>query len=174
MPTVQELVTREEFTAAVIVRHGFTNYFRDYDILVRSHGNRIFDHLYRYQFVGCVEVRYELAMPPDIFRASLPDIFTQWLPEDDYPHPGYIWGTRFTEVFPGVTYMDTGERAAFWTAHLGRPMHEVLIGTVPFTLHLVFADFRVADLGPDDGNPALGEDDYPLPVTEPTSDGGVS
>jgi len=148
MNSVKELLERENFFDAAIVRHGFTDYIRDYEIIVAARSGPPNTDVHKYQFVGCVEARYKTLLGPD-FTKSLSDEFVYSGP--DYPEKpdpdGFIWGVRFAEAYPGLTYLENGERAAHWSRALERPMHEILIETNCFSLRLVFADLRYAFLG---------------------------
>jgi hypothetical protein len=112
MSKVKELLEREDFFDAAILRHGFTDYIRDYEIIVGGRDG-----------------------PPH----------TDY-PEKEEPD-GFIWGVRFAEAYPGLTYVENGERGAHWSQLLGRTMHEVAIETNCFHLRLIFADIRYAFLG---------------------------
>ena len=55
MITVKELLKREDFFDAAIVRHGFTDYIRDYEIIVAARNGPPNTDVHKYQFIGCVE-----------------------------------------------------------------------------------------------------------------------
>jgi hypothetical protein len=148
MATVKQRLEANSFFDAAIVRHGFVDYMRDYELLVSGREPPHTDW-HRYQFVGCVEARTVTALKPEYFVASLPDDFVYSGP--DYPEkddpPGFIWGVRFSSAYPGLTYVDESAKVREWSARLGVPMHEVLIDTEAFQLSLVFHDFRYQALG---------------------------
>jgi hypothetical protein len=167
--TVRDLLQRERFDCAAILRHGFTDYMRDYEVIVAARG-RPWTDVHKYQFVGCVEAYYETNIGEHI-NQCLSDDFIYCKDYPDKPEPkGFIWGVRWSEGT--LTYVEDGERAKYWSEIIGRKMHEVKIGTNAYYLHLVFADIRYAFLGhePEVQFPK----DYPLKVTEITEDGGVS
>ena len=176
MLTVRELLEREDFYDAAVLRHGFVDYMRDYEVVVSGRGPPRTD-VHRYLFVGCVEAVCQSAIAPETLAASLPDEFVHSGP--DYPAkddpPGFIWGVRWACAEPGVSYVADGERARHWGALLGRPMHEVFLQTNAYTLLLVFADLRYAYLGTDDEPGVLRPKDYPIAPdpADATSDGGV-
>lgn len=178
MLTVRELLEREDFFDAAVLRHGFVDYMRDYELIVSGRRGPPHTDVHRYLFVGCAEVEYRTAIPPQSFAQSLPDEFVFSGP--DYPDKeepdGFIWGVRWACAYPGLTYIPDGERAAFWSGRLGRTMHEVLLETNAYTLRLVFADVRHQYLGTDDEPGVLQVKDYPIqPVPgDRTSDGGVA
>lgn len=177
--TVKELLERESITDAVILRHGFTDYMRDYEIIVGARNGPPNTDVHKYQFIGCAEAVCATQLvrtfhePASIFNQSLADEFVFAGP--DYPEKedpdGFIWGVRFAEVISGWDYAENGKRAKFWSEALGRKMHEVSVCTNSYRLELVFADVRYQFLGHE---PAITfPKDYPLMVTEVTSDGGI-
>lgn len=172
--TVKEILKREDFYDAAIMRHGFTDYMRDYEIIVGARNGPPNTDMHKYQFIGCVEAHYETKLGRD-FELSIQDDFVYSGP--DYPNKpdpdGFIWCVRFAETWAGgLKYIDHGERAKYWSKAIGRNMHEVTIETNAYLLRLVFADIRYAFLGhePEVQFPK----DYPLKVNEVTKDGGVS
>lgn len=176
MPTVEEFLQRETFFDAAILRHGFMDYMRDYEIIVSGRDGPPRTDVHRYQFIGCVEAVVETRVAPDTYAKSLPDGFVYAGP--DYPEKddpdGFIWGVRWSCAYPGLTYVRNGLRAGHWSQALGRPMHEVTIETEAFHLRLVFADVRHESLGHDAPGILLRKD-YPIDsgCNELTSDGGV-
>jgi hypothetical protein len=178
--TVKELLERESITDAVIFRHGFTDYIRDYEIIVGARNGPPHTDIHKYQFIGCAEAICSTHLvrtfhePTSIFGQSLADEFVfsgPDYPEKDDPN-GFIWGVRFAEVLSGWAYIENGKRARFWSDAVRRKMHEVYVDTNAYRLELVFADIRYSFLGHE---PAVTvQKDYPLKINEITSDGGVT
>jgi len=175
MLTVRDLLERETFFDAAILRHGFVDYMRDYELLVSARDGPPNTDIHRYLFVGCVEATFETkvvnaAWFSDAFVFAGPDY-----PDKDEPD-GFIWGVRHADAYPGLTYLDRGPRAAHWSEKLARPMHEVRLETNAYVLRLVFADIRYAYMGREGENLPPRSKDYPIPVVDAnrTSDGAVS
>ena len=178
-PTVKELLERESITDAVILRHGFTDYMRDYEIIVGARNGAPWTDVHKYQFIGCAEAVCGTQLvrtfhePTSTFGQSLADEFVfsgPDYPEKDDPD-GFIWGVRFAEVTSGWNYVENGKRAKFWSEAIGRKMHEVNLDTNVYSLELVFVDIRYVFLG---HTPSIVvQKDYPLKINEITSDGGV-
>jgi len=172
MITVKQLLKREDFFDAAIVRHGFTDYMRDYEVIVAARNGPPNTDIHKYQFIGCVESHYQTKLERGLAQ-SLADEFVY--SGTDYPDKkepdGFIWGVRFAEAYPGMEYLETGDRAEYWSRLLGRTMHEVSIETNVYLLRRVFADVRYAFLG-NEPEVVLPRD-MPLGATERTSDGGV-
>jgi len=164
---------REDFYDAAIVRHGFTDYIRDYEIIVAGRNGPPMTDVHKFQFIGCVEAHYQTKLR-EVFARSLPDEFVYSgpdYPDKDDPY-GFIWGVRFADAYPGLAYLENGERAEYWSHLMGRKMHEITVETNAYLLRLVFADVRYAFLGHEPE--VVLQKDMPLSVIESTSDGGVS
>ena len=174
MLTVKNLLEREDFFDGAILRHGFTDYIRDYEIIVGGRNGPPYKDVHKYQFIGCVEAVYTSKIRPEAITQSLSDEFVYSGP--DYPDKddpkGFIWGVRYSNAYPGWAYSENGKQAKRWTKLMNRKMHEFVLETEAFQLTLVFADVRYSYLG-DEPEFKLSKD-YPLPRTDPTSDGGVS
>lgn len=147
--TVQERLEAESFFDAAIVRHGFVDYMRDYEILVAGRGAHPRDDWHRYHFTGCVEAHCCTTLSPEVLAGSLGDEFVFSGPDyPERPEPdGFIWGVRWSCAYPGLKYIEGGARSAAWSQCLGTPLHEVTVETNAFHLRLVFADFRYEFLG---------------------------
>lgn len=171
MPTVREILERYSFDDAAVLRHGWVDYMRDYELLIGTVRGPADPDIHRYHFVGCAEATCQTALSPSTFSESLADDFVFAGP--DHPEreepDGFIWGVRWAAAYPGLSYIEGGQRATYWSDLLGRPMHEVLLETNAFTLLLVFADVRHAVIG----GAELPPKDYPIQVsaTELASDG---
>jgi|SRR5262245_54576415 len=104
MMTVRELLNREDFFDAAILRHGFTDYMRDYEIVVSGRQGPLHTDVHRYQFVGCVEAVCTTNVEPAVFVSSLADDFVFAGPDyrDKEDPDGFIWGTRWSCSYPGA------------------------------------------------------------------------
>jgi hypothetical protein len=176
MPTVREILERESFFDAAILRHGFVDYMRDYELIVEGRDPVSRHDLHRYLFVGTVEVAYELALPRYAVESFSDDLVPSGadLANIDVPD-GFVWGVRWAAAYPGLKYRVDGLRAQHWSALLGCPMHEVSIETNVYRLQLVFAGIRHAALGTDHNTSLHRREDVPIPpvLADRTSDGVV-
>jgi hypothetical protein len=169
--TVKELLEREDFLDAALLRHGFTDYMRDYEIIVSGRDGPPRTDVHRYLFIGCAEAVYQTAVSSEYFGPSLPDEFVLAgpdNPEEEIPD-GFIWGVRWACAYPGLTYRRDGERARYWEGLLQRPMHEVFLETNAYSLLLVFADVRHSYIGVANEPGVLREKDYPTARCPPIS-----
>ena len=73
----------------------------------------------------------------EIIAKSLHDEFVYSGP--DYPEKGepdgFIWGVRYSNAYPGLTYVEGGERAKHWSEKMDRKMHEITLETQAFHFH---------------------------------------
>lgn len=140
----------EDFFDAAIIKHGFADYMRDYEIIVLGMYGPPWDDLHRYQFVGCVEANVRTKVAPDAFRKSIGDDFVYSGPEfPDKPDPdGFIWGVRASSSL-GMVVVDDSALAATWSEKLNMKMTEVTIDTEAFHIQLVFSELRSEFLGRD-------------------------
>lgn len=56
--TIKDQLTQEDFFDSAISRHGFTDYMRDYGIIIGGRSGPPNTDFHKYQFVGCVEAQY--------------------------------------------------------------------------------------------------------------------
>jgi hypothetical protein len=140
---LQAALERGYLFDGAIVRHGFTPYLRDYDIV--AYFARGPEYLYRFSHCPLAEVT--TAVPDDIWQRSLGDNFidySEWLKSGE--PDGYIWGICESTVYPGAKYITDSRLAQGWTARLGKLMHEVIIETNGHNFRLVFHDLSVREL----------------------------
>jgi hypothetical protein len=140
--TVEETLRAYDLYDAEIGPHGFLPTMRDYRLVVERIDNAPLG-VFHYDFLGCMEARYEVTLPPHAI--SMDDR----LLSKDFTHapdrsPAFFWAVASAcSAEEGVTYSRTTERALHWSARLGLPMHEVVISTNVFRLALVFHDLAV-------------------------------
>jgi hypothetical protein len=115
---------------------------RDYRLVVERISVAPFG-VFHYDFRGCMEAQYEVTLPPDAISMDDRLLSRDFAHAPDRP-PAFFWAVASAcSTEEGVTYSRTAERAVHWSARLGLPMHEVVIGTNVFRLALVFHDLAV-------------------------------
>jgi hypothetical protein len=127
-----------------LVFHGFTDYMRDYDVIVCAIADPSTgiepEHL-RYRFRHCVHASVTSAVPVASWSSSLDDRFVDDWQAGDLD--GYVWGVRWQEMYPGAKLLPKSEAADAWSARLGVPFHEALIEANGHNISLVFSDLVV-------------------------------
>jgi hypothetical protein len=140
--TVEETLRAYDLYDAEIGPHGFLPTMRDYRLVVERLDEAPVG-VFHYDFLGCAEARYEVTLPPEAFSMDDRLLHSRTAAAPDAP-AGFVWAVASAcSAEEGVTYSATSERARHWAARLGRPMHEVVIGTNVFRFALVFHDLRV-------------------------------
>ncbi len=109
---------------------------------------------------------YTTRVRSETFVQSLSDEYVYAGP--DYPEKddpdGFIWGVRYSVAYPGLKYIDNGERSQYWSKKLGQKMHEITLETEAFFLRLVFANIRYASLGNEPE--VVVKKDYPINLSD--------
>jgi hypothetical protein len=160
MASLRERIEADDrFFDSAIVSHGFTDYHRDYDVMVDvpaalppevpigdTAGSYI-EGRYRYRFTHCPDVRVTTMVGDDVWRHSWDDVFTDYQAWEAAANPkGFVWGVKWADAYPGLSYVADSSLAASWAERVGHEMHEVVIETNTFTLRLVFHDLRVVQV----------------------------
>jgi hypothetical protein len=110
---------------------------------------------YRYRFTHCHEALARTTIEAARWRRSWDDVFTDRKRWESAGEPaGFVWGVAFVEAYPGMSYVESSERALHWAEALGQSMHEVRIETNIVDLRIVFHELRVDQLAV--GDPATG------------------
>ncbi|MEU4822873.1 hypothetical protein AB0H37_13450 [Actinomadura sp. NPDC023710] len=130
-----------------VVYHGFVDYMRDYEVIVRPSGDPVTGvrpaHL-RYLFRYCVEARCQTTLSADAWTQSLDDRLTDYRSGVDIY--GYLWGVKWHVLYPGASVVAESKSAGKWTAALGIDFHEVRIETNALDLTLVFSDLQTSEV----------------------------
>ncbi|MGM9385061.1 YxiG-like protein [Streptomyces antibioticus] len=143
---VLEQLLDEAFDHAV-VHHGYTDYMRDYEVVVHATADPrtgIAPAYLRYLFRYCVEARCETSVPPGIWRESLDDRLIDHETAADLD--GYVWGVKWHCLYPGATVLPVSHVARRWSEALGIDFHEVRMETNAHTLTLVFSELQVSEI----------------------------
>ncbi|QIQ02949.1 hypothetical protein [Streptomyces liangshanensis] len=143
---VLEQLLDDVFDQAV-VHHGYTNYMRDYEVIVHATADprtgAVPSYL-RYLFRFCVEARCETSLAAETWRDSLDDRLIEH--ESGVDLDGYVWGVKWHCLYPGARSVPESEAARRWSAAVGIDFHEVRIETDAHNLALVFSDLRVSEV----------------------------
>lgn len=134
----------DEIFDQAIVFHGFTDYMRDYEVLIYvtadTRAGIAPEHL-RYRFKHCVRALTTSALPPRTWRHSLDERLVSY--EQGRDLAGYVWGVRWQALYPGMSLVEDSAEARQWSRDLGLPFYEALIETNCHNVSLIFADLVV-------------------------------
>lgn len=128
--------------------HGFTNYMRDYELVVYQsvdpRSGLLPRHL-RFLFRFCTEVAIRSRLKPDVWTRSTDEGLLETHHVTMESH-GYTWGVQCQELYPGATIVDHSETARKWEDQVGIPFHEVRIEGNAHVINLVFSDLLVEEV----------------------------
>ncbi len=140
--TLQEQLRELNLCDNAVLRHGFVDYNRDYQLTVESVVGPMPPGLYSYLFRGCVEAIYESNVPAAGF--SVNDVYIDHQAWEAAGCPaGFVWGVKWADAYPGWYEVNDSPRAARHASELGIDMHEIVVETDTYTLNLVFHDLVV-------------------------------
>ncbi|MEO8095211.1 MAG: hypothetical protein ABI632_09790 [Pseudolysinimonas sp.] len=130
---------------AGLIHFGHADYIRDYLMYFyhSTYDANVIPHwVDRYRFVNCVLAETATSLPPDTWTRSLGD---ELIGDPDALEPvnGWVWGTRFGDMYPGATMIERSDDAERWTEALGIPFYEVVVEAPPIRVRLVFSDLVV-------------------------------
>jgi hypothetical protein len=134
----------DEVFDQAIVFHGFTDYMRDYDVLVYAAADPrtgIAPEYLQYRFKHCVRALANSALPPQIWRQSLDERLVDH--EQGRDLDGYVWGVKWQALYPGMSLVEDSAEAQRWSRDLGLPFYEAMIGANGHNISLIFADLVV-------------------------------
>lgn len=146
MEKVPEEVVNADFSHGGIVRHGYTDYMRDYEIIVCSLLGPPWDDLHKYQFVGCVETHCQSVVDPAMYAASISDLNVTCIDEGDEQPAGFIWGTRSSEL-PSIDFFKDTASSDAWSRKLAMSCYEARLVTEAYSLKIIFHELRYEFLG---------------------------
>lgn len=124
-----------------LLHHAYKDYMRDYELIVDVHVGPAVQGTYSYLFRYCVEVDIRTALRPDTYRQSWDERLSDYETGKDLD--GYVWGVKWSQLYPGWERHPSSERAAAWSEQLGVELHEVVVDTTAYRITLVFADLQV-------------------------------
>ncbi|MFI8074320.1 hypothetical protein ACIF85_36925 [Streptomyces sp. NPDC086033] len=141
-----EQMLDETFDHAV-VHHGYTNYMRDYEVIVYATADPrtcITPSYRRYLFRYCVEARCETSVPAETWGRSLDDRLIDH--EIGVDLDGYVWGVKCHCLYPGAKLLPESEATRRWSTAVGIDFHEVRVETNAHNLSLLFSDLQVSEV----------------------------
>jgi hypothetical protein len=138
MPSVAELLQWLHPLDFAVLGHGWARHGRDYLLVVQDMlGSDPGTH--ELTFTHCVRLDYETRVRDDVWPRSWSDEFVDYQAWLDAGEPdGYVWGTDWSNAYPGLSVRDQSDLADHWKQRLGRDMAEVSLETDRFFLRLVF------------------------------------
>lgn len=132
----------EAIGEGAVVFHGFTDFARDYDLVVAlGDGDRGPPRFRQYRFNCCVAAEVRSSLSPEARRASS----TSGVIDGEAEPTDHVWGMRGQNV-SSATLVSGSSRARQLADVVGIDFHEVRIAAAIHTLTLVFSDVEVTVL----------------------------
>lgn len=138
---IDELMTTFDVFDNALIFHSYKNYMRDYELIVEVHIGPALQGTYSYLFRYCVEADIRTSLNPNTYRESLDDRLIDYETGKDLD--GYVWGVKWSLMYPGWKRHAASQRAAAWSEHVGLEFHEVVVETNAFLITLVFASLHI-------------------------------
>jgi hypothetical protein len=140
----------EDIYDVAVLRHGFTDYLRDYKFEIEA--NWIGDLAGRYilTFKHCYDLTYKTLVKDDVIKKSWDDIFTDYETWEKNNEPdGFVWGTNWSLAYPGFKELKDSDKAKAWSNRLKKQMSEVKLETNSFEINLIFESWTLEKLNED-------------------------
>ncbi|MGH8092293.1 MAG: hypothetical protein ACREIF_02305 [Chthoniobacterales bacterium] len=132
-----------------VLAHGFLAHGRDYfmrvqDCIGRDPGT------HELRFTHCVRLDYETRVRDDVWPISWSDDFIDYQRWQAVGEPdGYVWGSRWSNAYPGLRAVEPSALAAEWSERLKHEFFEATLETDRFFLRLIFHDIRHTKISDD-------------------------
>ena len=157
----------DDIRGEALVFHGFTDYMRDYDLIVfrisEAQAGRAARHL-RYRFTHCMSATVETGLPRDLLQVSVDDRLIEMTPTAGVE--GFVWGARWQPFYPGGLAIRGSRLAKRWKKSMGITMSEVRIQAGAHNLTLIFSDLVVSEVPPGYTPFAVGSDEQPVHTSD--------
>lgn len=143
---VLERLLEESFDHA-LVHHGYTDYMRDYELVIYMTSDPctgIEPSYRRYLFRYCVEARCETSISAELWQRSLDERLIDHATGIDLD--GFVWGVKWHPMYPGGKLLPRSKAARRWSRTLGIDFHDVVIETNAHRLTLLFSDLKVTEV----------------------------
>jgi hypothetical protein len=121
-----------------VLQHHFARHGRDYVVLIEDClSSNPGQH--ELVFTHCVHADCETRVRDDVWPKSWSDEFLDYQRWVDAKEPaGYLWGTNWSDGYPGIRAVHESDQAAAWTKRLCKEMFETTLETDRFLLRLIF------------------------------------
>lgn len=131
-----------------VLSHGFLAHGRDYafviqDVLGPDPGT------HRLTFTHVVALQYLTGLSDEGWKDSWSDEFLDYERSKDLE--GYVWGTNWSNAFPGIIAGENDLLAQEWSTRIGKPMHTMRLETDRFAISIVFHTAFLEKLSSDVG-----------------------
>ncbi|GAB4375773.1 MAG: hypothetical protein Kow00114_39120 [Kiloniellaceae bacterium] len=129
-----------------VMSHGFAKHGRDYVFIIEDSIGRD-PGTHRLTFTHVVSLKYETAQSDESWRQSWDEHFIDYDAYLEAGEPeGYVWGTNWSNAWPGVKAPESTPDSLRWSEKLGYPMFEMSLETDRFRISMIFHELRAEKL----------------------------
>lgn len=129
-----------------LVHFGYVDYLRDFEMYFyfSSYDSTVRPHfILKYRFINCVVANTATTLSGETWKNSL-DHSLIGSPEDVAdPVDGWVWATRFGNMYPGGTLLEVSEEADRWSESVGVNFYEATFDASPIFVRLIFSDLVI-------------------------------
>jgi hypothetical protein len=145
--TAMQAAFDDVFDHAVLF-HGFTDYMRDYEIIIylsSDPASGIPHEQRRLLFKYCVHATVETTLTNDTWKRSWDDRLINYDTGSELYEtaPGYVWGVKSQDLYPGLKLISASPDADRWSRQLDRPFHQAEAHLNAQRVTLIFSDLEV-------------------------------
>ena len=127
-----------------IIKHGFTDYVRDYMFEIEANWIGDLAGKYNLIFKHCYELIYKTLIDDDTIKQSWSDMFIDFeIWEKNNEPEGFVWGTNWSLAYPGFKEIVDSEKAKVWSKKLGKEMKEVNLQSNSFEINLIYESWSL-------------------------------
>ena len=123
-----------------LISHGWASHGRDYlfhiqDCLSNNPGE------YELCFTHCVRADCETRVKDQVWSQSWGDEFIDSISWNASGQPdGYVWGTNWSNAYPGLTIIEPSTLAKEWALRIGQEFYECTLETDRFFIRIIYHD----------------------------------
>lgn len=147
------IALEDDLLDAGLIHFSHTDYLRDFQMYFyhSTYDFRVLPHfVMRYRFVNCVAAEVKTSLPPEVWRGSLDERLVGELDGIDDVVDGWVWATRFANMYPGATLLESSAEADSWSQSVGVKFYEARFEAAPVEIRLIFSDLVVERAVPGD------------------------
>ena len=141
---LQRVMDKFDLFDNALLFHSYTEYMRDYALIVEIHIGPAEQGIYSYLFKYCVETHVHTSVQDEVYIKSLDERLIDYNIGKDLD--SYVWGVNWSILYPGWTLKTLSKNADDWSKRLGLDFHEVEIVSNAFSISLILSALDVQKL----------------------------
>lgn len=133
-----------------VLHHGFEPHGRDYSLVLQIPTVFKGPGTYKLTFTHVPDLKYETRVSDDSWQGSWEDTFIDYQVWTDAGEPsGYVWGTNWSDGYPGLSIVENSPNAERWSKRIGKPYFEAELKTDRFQISIIYHDVHGKRLSDD-------------------------